>query len=58
MLRSAGLAGRLVAVLLRPPEEVVPFLEQALVSFPGPWLLPDETGAMRNLIEVEAIERT
>ena len=31
------------------PEELVPFLEQALVSFPGPWLFTDETGAMRNV---------
>ncbi len=35
--------------VVRVPEELVPFLEQALVSFPGPWLFPDETGAMRNV---------
>ena len=31
--------------VVRVPEELVPFLEQALDSFPGPWLFPDETGA-------------
>jgi integrase len=34
--------------VVRAPEELIPFLEQALVSFPGPWLFPDETGAMRT----------
>ena len=34
--------------VVRVPEELVPFLQQVVESFPGPWLFPDETGAMRN----------
>jgi len=34
--------------VVRIPDELVPFLEQALAQFPGPWLFPDDSGAMRT----------
>ena len=34
--------------VVRIPEELAPFLEAALAIFPGRWLFPDETGAMRT----------
>jgi integrase len=33
---------------VRVPEELVPFLEHALATVPGPWLFPDDAGAMRT----------
>ncbi len=33
---------------VRIPEELVPFLEHALATFPGNWLVPDEGGTMRT----------
>ncbi|HET9596480.1 MAG TPA: site-specific integrase, partial [Anaeromyxobacteraceae bacterium] len=34
--------------VVRIPEELVPFLEHAAAAFRGPWLFPDEDGAMRT----------
>jgi integrase len=33
--------------VVRVPDELVPFLEHALATFPGPWLFPDPDGGMR-----------
>ena len=33
--------------VVRIPEELVPFLDYALATFPGPWLFPDDAGEMR-----------
>jgi len=35
--------------VVRIPDELVPFLEQAIGEFPGPWLFPDDHGAMRTM---------
>jgi integrase len=34
--------------VVRIPEELVPFLEYALATFPGRWLFPDDAGEMRT----------
>jgi integrase len=35
--------------VVRFPDELVPFLEHALATFPGPWLFPDPDGVMRTV---------
>jgi integrase len=35
--------------VVRMPDELVPFLEHAIATFPGPWFFPDESGGMRTV---------
>jgi len=35
--------------VVRFPDELVPFLEHAIATFPGPWLFPDPDGGMRTV---------
>jgi hypothetical protein len=35
--------------VVRIPDELVPCLEHAIATFPGPWLFPDDPGGMRTV---------
>ncbi len=43
--------------VVRIPDELVPFLEHAIATFPGLWLVPDDDGGMRTVASGVTVAR-